>query len=118
MSWQRSNIGTILDYSVEGKSTDADFDRTKDEIIKNIERAKNDPAIPFAVFKVTGVAPLGTLERMSGEEKARREKPGEMRAYAQPDQRDLRICASVGQPVFIDAEEIGYRTQSTGSPPR
>src|SRR5437868_7951607 len=47
----RSNIGTILDYSVEGKSSEEDFDRTKEEIIRTVERAKDDPNIPFAVFK-------------------------------------------------------------------
>ncbi len=52
----RSNIGTILDYAIEGKVTDEDFDRTKDEIIRTIDRAKDDPNIPFSVFKVTGIA--------------------------------------------------------------
>src|SRR6185436_14284009 len=28
----QSHIGTILDYSVEGKATEADFDNTRDEI--------------------------------------------------------------------------------------
>ena len=65
----KSHIGTILDYSVEGKSSEDDFDRTKDEIIRTIKRAKNDPNIPFAVFKVTGIAPLGTLERLSRKKK-------------------------------------------------
>jgi len=64
-----SHVGTILDYSVEGKATEEDFDHTKDEIIRTIERAKNDPNIPFAVFKVTGIAPLGTLERLSKKKK-------------------------------------------------
>ncbi len=76
-----ADIGTILDYSVEGKATEEDFDRTKDEIIRTIERAKGDPKIPFSVFKVTGIAPLGTLERMSCRKEARREGPGKMRAY-------------------------------------
>src|SRR6185436_13360607 len=52
-----ARIGAILDYSVEGKATEKDFDATKNEIIKTIDRAKNDPLVPFAVFKVTGVAP-------------------------------------------------------------
>ena len=60
-----SGIGTILDYSVEGMTSEEGFDRTRDEIIRTIDRAKNDPNIPFAVFKVSGIAPLGTLERMS-----------------------------------------------------
>src|SRR5688500_5580421 len=52
----KANIGSILDYSVEGKSSEQDFDRTKQEIIKTIDRAKEDPNVPFAVFKVTGIA--------------------------------------------------------------
>jgi len=100
-----SNIGAILDYSVEGKATEEDFERTKNEIIKTIERAKDDPNIPFAVFKVTGVAPLGTLERMS------RKKRLDAKSQAKCERihnRVLEICEfaySVGQPVFIDAEE-------------
>ncbi|MEO6655021.1 MAG: proline dehydrogenase, partial [Pyrinomonadaceae bacterium] len=42
-----SRVGTILDYSVEGKSAEQDFDYTKDEIIRTIQRAKDDPNIPF-----------------------------------------------------------------------
>src|SRR5688572_23885742 len=60
-----SDIGTILDYAVEGRHTEDDFDKTKDEIIRTIDRAKDDPNLPFSVFKVTGIAPLGTLERLS-----------------------------------------------------
>src|SRR2546422_9381065 len=37
-----SNIGTVLDYAVEGKSTEHDFDKTKDEIIRTIQRAKDE----------------------------------------------------------------------------
>lgn len=101
----RSNIGTILDYSVEGKSVEAEFERTKDEIIRTIERAKGDKDIPFAVFKVTGIASFGTLEKVSaGSEldEKRRIKWERVRA------RGLEICehaASLQQPVFIDAEE-------------
>ena len=47
-----SGIGTILDYAIEGKTKEAEFDATKDEIIRTIERAKDDPNIPFSVFKV------------------------------------------------------------------
>ena len=50
-----SHIGTILDYSVEGKSEEEDFERTKEEIIRTIERAKADDRVPFAVLKVSGV---------------------------------------------------------------
>src|SRR4051812_30179292 len=35
----RAGIGTILDYSVEGRTTQEGFEETKDEIISTIERA-------------------------------------------------------------------------------
>lgn len=104
-SLSTSHIGTILDYSVEGKATESDFDRTKDEIIKTIDRAKGDPRIPFSVFKVTGIAPLGTLERMSCKKKLDAKSQAKCeRIHA----RVSEICEhaySVRQPVFIDAED-------------
>lgn len=100
-----AGVGTILDYSVEGKATEADFDRTKDEIIKTIDRAKGDARIPFAVFKVTGIAPLGTLERMSSKKKLDAKSQAKCERI---HNRVAEICEyahTVGQPVFIDAEE-------------
>jgi proline dehydrogenase len=100
-----SHIGTILDYSIEGKSEEADFERTKEEIIRTIKRAKDDPNIPFAVFKVTGIAPLGTLEKLS--KKKRLDAKGQAKCE-RIHNRVQEICEyaySMGQPVFIDAEE-------------
>lgn len=100
-----SHIGTILDYSVEGKATEADFDRTKDEIIKTIKRAKNDPNIPFAVFKVTGIAPLGTLERLSRKKKLDAKSQAKCERIYKRVGEICEYAYSLGQPVFIDAEE-------------
>lgn len=101
----RANIGTILDYSVEGKSTEQDFDRTRDQIIATIERAKDDPDLPFTVFKVTGIAPLGTLERLSKKKKLDAKSQAKCERI---HSRVAEICEhayNAGQPVFIDAEE-------------
>lgn len=101
----QAHIGTILDYSVEGMASEDAFDHTKDEIIRTIERAKDDPNIPFAVFKVSGIAPLGTLERLSAKKKL------DAKSQAKCERIHNRIddiCGyaySIGQPVFIDAEE-------------
>ena len=56
------HVGTILDYSVEGKESEADFDAGAKEIIATVERAKTDPNIPFCVFKVTGLGRFALLE--------------------------------------------------------
>jgi proline dehydrogenase len=100
-----SNIGTILDYSVEGRFEEEDFGLTKEEILRTIERAKSDDRIPFAVFKITGIAPLGTLEKVSTGVVLT--EKGEWK-WERIESRIDDICKfahSIEQPVFIDAEE-------------
>ena len=100
-----SKIGTILDYSVEGKATEEDFDATKNEIIRTIEWAKEDPSIPFSVFKVTGIAPLGTLEKMSSGKKLDAKGQAKCERIHNRVKEICEFAFSVGQPVFIDAED-------------
>ncbi len=98
-------IGTILDYSVEGKESDEDFNSTTRETIATIARARGEKNIPFSVFKVTGLARLALLEKISSGEKLSREEEVE---YAKVHQRVKNICEAAHHadvPIFIDAEE-------------
>lgn len=61
----RFNIGTILDYSVEGAESQASFDITKNEILKTIDKASGNKDIPFSVFKTSGLASNAILEKAS-----------------------------------------------------
>jgi proline dehydrogenase len=62
------NIGTILDYSVEGIKNEKWFDSTTEETIATIEKAaKNRQTIPFSVFKVTGLASTPLLAKITAE---------------------------------------------------
>jgi len=100
------NIGTILDYSVEGKEGDADLDRTAEEIIKTIEKAQQNPSIPFSVFKPTGVSQFSILEKANnGIEKL---TPTEKQQYERVLARIDRICKKAYDlkvPLYIDAED-------------
>jgi proline dehydrogenase len=99
------NIGTILDYSVEGKETEKDFDACKTETIETIEKAKNDKHIPFCVFKVTGLARFELLEKVSAKESLNND---EQKEYGRVQLRVSAICKAAhdaGVPIFIDAEE-------------
>ena len=99
------NIGTILDYSVEGEDSEADFDATRDEIIRTIEFARGNSSIPFCVFKVTGVASTPLLEKVqSGRKLSDRDK----KAFQRIRDRVESICQAAykaGKPILIDAEE-------------
>ena len=48
------NVHSILDYSVEGKESEEQFDHALEKTIKTIEFAIAKESIPFAVFKPTG----------------------------------------------------------------
>lgn len=99
------NIGTILDYSVEGKESEADFDACCKETIETVHKAKGNKHIPFCVFKVTGLARFDLLEKVSAKASLTAE---ETKEYEKVKQRVYRICQEAhdaDQPIFIDAEE-------------
>jgi proline dehydrogenase len=102
----KSHVGTILDYSVEGKTSPEDFEATTQEIIATIAKAKGNPAIPFAVFKITGISRFAILENANGSvETLTAEEKAE---YDGVLERVDRICKAAFEsqvPVFIDAEE-------------
>lgn len=104
-----SNIGTVLDYAIEGQSAEEDFDRTKDEIIRTIERAKDDPKIPFSVFKMTGIAPLGTLERLSCKKKLDAKSQAKAERIHKRVSEICEAAYAIRQPIFIDAEDSWYQ---------
>lgn len=100
------NVGTILDYSVEGKIEEDDFDATCNEIVATLEKASGNPAIPFAVFKVSGISRHGLLEKLNNLDTELTDK--ERKELADVLSRVDKICskaAEVKTPVFIDAEE-------------
>jgi len=101
----KAHIGTILDYSVEGKSEEAVFESTKNEIHRTITRAGQDDCVPFAVFKVTGLADIALLEKVSANKELLKQEATD---WENARRRVEEICAyahSIEQPVFIDAEE-------------
>jgi len=61
-------VSSVLDYSVEGKEEEAQFDAALEMTLKTIEFAKERQAIPFAVFKPTGFGRFYLYEKL-GEKK-------------------------------------------------
>lgn len=103
-------VGTILDYSVECKESDDDLDASMEEVIDTIRKAKNNDAIPFAVFKPTGICRTDLLEKANlGEDKLNdRLKKDWENVMSRLD----KICGAAHElkvPVFIDAEDSWYQ---------
>ena len=100
------NIGTILDYSVEGKESEIDFDNCLNETLETIKKAKNDTNIPFCVFKVTGLARFDLLVKKS--DKNYTLTTQEDTEWQKVKLRVYNICKTAydsQQAILIDAEE-------------
>ncbi len=98
-------IRTILDYSVEGNQNEADFDNVTDEIIAIIEKTKANKNIPFAVFKVSGLASVSLLEKLNEKSQLNQK---ELTEYENVLNRVNKICKKAYDlklAVLIDAEE-------------
>lgn len=102
---QKSNIGSILDYSVEGKELVEDFERTKNEVIKIIHLAANNPAIPYTSLKLTGIIPFSVLEKVNNNVAL---NELEKKEYNDGKKRLNDICSTAHKnrvPIYFDAEE-------------
>jgi len=98
-------VSSVLDYSVEGKEEEEQFDAALKMTLKTIEFAKEREAIPFAVFKPTGFGRLDLYEKVgSNIELTVSEKLEWNRVEARFD----KVCSEAHQknvPLLIDAEE-------------
>lgn len=101
----KNKVKGIPDYSVEGKESDEDFERVTNEIITIIKFVKGNTDSPFAVFKPTGIARLGLLEKVNANVALTIEEEAE---YKKVEERFDRICRAAYDAtilVMVDAEE-------------
>ena len=102
--WSGS-VGSILDYSVEGQTTDTAFDQTVEVVLQTLALAAHEPGLSLGVFKMTGIAPHDLLERMTlGAEltAAENQQLEKVRARVR---RMAQFAAKSGRALMIDAEE-------------
>lgn len=98
------NIGTILDYSVEGDSSENAFDATCKEILQTIEMAGNNRNIPFSVFKPSGLGRFSLFEKLNSKKPL---SDTESEEFKRVRSRINTICKAAYQKnvkILIDAE--------------
>lgn len=99
------NVGSILDYSVEAAQKEADFDKTRDELLRILDRSKGDNNIPFGCLKMTGLIKVDVLQKVTEEKEL---TPDEQKYYLKGLKRLESVCQRAydnGTRLFIDAEE-------------
>jgi proline dehydrogenase len=98
-------VFAVLDYSVEGKEAEEQFEAAFAMTIKTIEFAKEHSAIPFAVFKPTGLGRFALYEKI-GENKEL--SASELEEWKRVLERFDKLCKAAydkGVAVLIDGEE-------------
>ncbi|MCW3116818.1 MAG: proline dehydrogenase [Chitinophagaceae bacterium] len=118
---EKYHVDVILDYGVEGKEGEINFDNACNEFIRVINYASSQRNIPFMSIKVTGFARFALLEKLDGMMSAG--KSTLMKRYLQAidslaaeekeewhrvRHRMMRICETAAEKkvgVLVDAEE-------------
>ncbi|MEO7834459.1 MAG: proline dehydrogenase family protein [Ginsengibacter sp.] len=114
----RFNVQVILDYGVEGKAGEENFDHATDEFIKVIRYASTQKNIPFMSVKLTGFSRFELLEKIDSNSvyedivrgKIPEDKliPDEKKEWERVVARLNKICRIAAESnigVLIDAEE-------------
>ena len=98
-------VCSILDYSVEGKKEEAQFDHALEKTLQVLDFVKEKTAIPFAVFKPTGFGRIELYEKVGANETL---TPAEQEEWERILQRYHQVCRKAHDlevALLIDAEE-------------
>ncbi|TXG39762.1 proline dehydrogenase family protein [Seonamhaeicola maritimus] len=98
-------VSSVLDYSVEGKEDEMEFEGAVKTILKIIDFAKDIEAMPIAVFKPTGFGRLGLYKKIGRKENLTKLEQDEWNNVVR---RFDIICERAKEndvAVLIDAEE-------------
>jgi proline dehydrogenase len=104
-------VDVILDYGVEGKESEEDFEHATAEFIRVINFAATQPNVPFISIKVTAFARFKLLERLHEAPRLRsgiHDNELEAEEWERVKERMYRICSAAAQKnigVLVDAEE-------------
>lgn len=101
----QKGVSSVLDYSVEGKENEQEFDSAKDIILRIMNFSKEIKAMPIAVFKPTGFGRLSLYEKVGKGEALTSEERSE---WSRVEARFDAVCKRAQDnniEVLIDAEE-------------
>jgi len=104
-------VQIILDYGVEGKQDETDYDKAKVVFKEVIAYAASQPNIPFISVKITGIARFSLLQKLNESPRLRsgiHDYESDMAEWERVKNRLYEICAVAAEKnigVLIDAEE-------------
>ncbi|MDA9344142.1 proline dehydrogenase family protein [Algibacter sp.] len=101
----QKGVSSVLDYSVEGKESENEFDAARDKILKIIDFAKEIDAIPIAVFKPSGFGRYYLYEKISSGDALSKNEEAEWTRVLERYDAVCKKAKANDVAVLIDAEE-------------
>lgn len=98
-------VSSVLDYSVEGKEEEEQFDAALEMTLKTIEFAKEREAIPFAVFKPTGFGRFFLYEKLGEKQKLTAKEQAEWNRVVARFDLVCKTAHDKNVALLIDGEE-------------
>jgi len=103
-------VHSVLDYSVEGKEVENQFDHAMEKVLKIINFVKEKDAIPFAVFKPTGFGRFGLYQKITEKRTLTPEEKEEWKRVVARYEKVSKASFDKDIPLLIDAEETWMQT--------
>lgn len=98
-------VSSVLDYSVEGKEAEDQFDAAFTMTMKTIEFAKERDAIPFAVFKPTGLGRFALYQKIGENKELTATEQEEWNRVVERFEKLCKAAHDKDVAVLIDGEE-------------
>ncbi len=104
------NVHAILDYSVEGKEAESQFDLALEKTLQNIDFAHEKQSIPFAVFKPTGFGKFSLYQKITEKKELTSVEQSEWDSVVVRYHSVCKAAYDKDVPLLIDAEESWMQT--------
>lgn len=98
-------VCSILDYSVEGKESEADFDAAKNKKLELVEFAKNKTEIPFVVMKPTALGRFALWVKVSDKKTLTEKEQAEWERVVERFDAICKATFEANLSILVDAEE-------------
>ena len=105
----RYNVGSVLDYSVEGREEDAEIEAALEETLLTVHNAAGKQEIPFAVFKPTAFIRSSVLEKKSTGMSLTEAEQRETEDFRKRVDRLCKTAFDKEVRIMIDAEDVCYQ---------
>ena len=101
----KSNVGVLLNYGVELKETEEDFDKTIAKNLEALEFAGKNKSVKALCVKLTGFGRLALFEKIQQGDKLTPEEKKEFTAFRKRFEKLCDVASKNEVALYVDAEE-------------